>query len=117
MYGVAGAKNALQSVAKALSKGVEKKLINMALTKGTIYPIVKKVASWFGVRMTKQIFAGAIGKAIPVVGGVVGGGLTYASFKPCCDRLKESLQETRLANPNLNDDSDIIDLEINDIQE
>lgn len=113
MYGVAGANGALKSIAKALSTGVEKKLINMALTKGTIYPIVKKTASWFGVRMTKRIFAGAIGKAIPVVGGVVGGGLTFATFKPCCDRLKDSLKETRLANPELNDDSDIIDLEIN----
>lgn len=111
MYGVAGAKNALQTVAKALSKGVEKKLINMALTKGTIYPIVKKVASWFSIRMTKQIFAGAIGKAIPVVGGVVGGGLTFVSFKPCCDRLKDSLKETRLANPDMNNDSNVIDLE------
>ncbi len=111
MYGVAGAKNALQTVAKALSKGVEKKLVNMALTKGTIYPIVKKTASWFGVRMTKQLFAGGISKAIPVVGGVVGGGLTYVSFKPCCDRLKDSLKETRLANPNINEDPDVIDLE------
>ena len=112
MYGVAGAKNALQSVAKALSRGVEKKLINMALTKGTIYPIVKKTASWFGVRMTKQIFAGAIGKAIPLVGGVVGGGITFASFKPCCDRLKDSLKETRLANPTLNEDPNVIDIEV-----
>ena len=114
MYGVAGAKNALQTVAKALSKGVEKKLINMALTKGTIYPIVKKTASWFGVRMTKQMFAGAIGKAIPVGGGVVGGGLTFATFKPCCDRLKDSLKETRLANPDLNEDPDIIDIEVSE---
>lgn len=117
MYGVAGAKNALQTVAKALSKGVEKKLIGMALTKGTVYPIVKKTASWFGVRMTKQMFAGAIGKAIPVVGGVVGGGLTFATFKPCCDRLKDSLKETRLANPDLNEDPDVIDIEISDIAE
>ena len=117
MYGVAGAKNALQTVAKALSKGVEKKLINMALTKGTIYPIVKKTASWFGVRMTKQIFAGAVGKAIPFVGGVVGGGLTFVSFKPCCDRLKESLKETRLANPELNDDPNIIDIEVDYVEQ
>ena len=111
MYGVAGASNALKTVARALSKGVEKKLVGMALTKGTIYPIVKKTASWFGVRMTKQIFAGAVGKAIPLVGGVVGGGITYASFKPCCDRLKASLKETRLANPELNEDPNVIDIE------
>lgn len=69
-------------------------------TKGTIYPIVKSVSKWFGVNMTKQIFAGFFKKAIPVVGGVIGGGITYFSFKPCCDKLKESLQDTLLSNPN-----------------
>ena len=33
------------------------------------------------------------------MGGVVGGGLTYATFKPCCYRLKEALQDTMLSNP------------------
>jgi hypothetical protein len=47
-----------------------------------------------------------------VVGGIVGGGLTFATFKPWCDRLKDSLKETRLANPNLNEDPDIIDIEV-----
>lgn len=100
MYGVAGANNAIKAMAKALATGVEKKLLNTALTKGTIYPIVKEVAKWFGKKMTKQIFAGFFKKAIPVVGGVVGGGITYASFKPCCYRLKEALTDTLLSNPN-----------------
>lgn len=103
MYGVAGANTALKTMAKALGKGVEKKLINTALTKGTIYPIVKSVAKWFNVRMTKEIFAGFFKKSIPVVGGVIGGGITYATFKPCCERLKNTLRETRLANPSIND--------------
>ena len=105
MYGVAGANTALKTMAKALGKGVEKKLINTALTKGTIYPIVKSVAKWFNVRMTKEIFAGFFKKTIPVVGGVIGGGLTYATFKPCCERLKNTLKETRLSNPNINDNN------------
>lgn len=100
MYGAAGANNAIKAMAKALATGVEKKLINAALTKGTIYPIVKNVASWFGKKMTKDIFAGFFKKAIPVVGGVIGGGITFVSFKPCCDKLKESLQNTMLSNPN-----------------
>ena len=86
-------------MATALGKGVEKKLMRTALTKGTIYPIVKSVSKWFGVNMTKQVFAGFFKKAIPVVGGVIGGGITYLSFKPCCDKLKASLQDTLLSNP------------------
>jgi hypothetical protein len=111
MYGAVGANNALKAIAKALASGVEKQLLCKALTKGTIYPIVKSVAKWFSVKMTKEVFAGFFKKAIPVVGGVIGGGITYLSFKPCCDKLKESLQNTMLSNPDYNstkEDDDII---------
>lgn len=99
MYGVAGTNNALRAVARALGTGVQKQLMKKALTKGTIYPIVRNVAKWFGVRMTKEVFTGFFKHAIPIVGGVIGGSLTYVSFKPCCDKLKESLQDTLLSNP------------------
>ena len=100
MFGVAGANNAVKAMAKALGNGVEKQLMRRALTKGTIYPIVKSIAKWFGVRMTKEVFSGFFKKAIPVVGGGIGGGITYVSFKPCCERLKESLKDTKLSNAN-----------------
>lgn len=126
MYGTAGANNALKAMAKALATGVEKQLLRKALTKGTIYPIVRNVAKWFGVKMTKQVFAGFFKKAIPVVGGVIGGGITYATFKPCCDKLKATLQNTMLSNPNycptkedddfvIADDVTIIDVEPKDV--
>ena len=99
MYGVAGANNALKAMAKALGTGVEKQLIKKALTKGTFYPIVKSEAKWFGVKMTKEVFAGFFKKSLPVVGGILGGGMTYLSFKSCCDKLKKSLQDTILSNP------------------
>lgn len=111
MYGAAGANNALKAMAKALAAGVEKQLLRKALTKGTIYPIVKSVAKWFSVKMTKEFFAGFFKKAIPVVGGVIGGGITFLSFKPCCDKLKASLQNTMLSNPNYQptkEDDDLI---------
>ena len=100
MYGVKGATASLKLFSTALGKGVEKKLLAKALTKGTFYPMVKKIAKWFSVNMTKQIFAGFFKKAIPVVGGVIGGGITYLSFKPCCDNLKNTLRDTILSNPN-----------------
>lgn len=110
MYGVAGTKNALLAISKALATGVEKKLINTALTKGTIYPIVKNVMKFFNVNLTKKVFAGFFKKAIPFVGGVIGGTITFVSFKPCCDKLKTSLQDTLLTNPihNETDEENII---------
>lgn len=121
MYGVAGANNALKAVAKALGSGVQKQLMKKALTKGTIYPVVKSIAKWFGFRMTKEVFTGFFKHAIPVIGGVIGGGLTYMSFKPCCDKLKLSLQDTLLSNPNSetaeDEDSIIIDVDETEITE
>ena len=117
MYGVAGANKALIAMANALAKGVEKKLLNAALTKGAIYPIVKKVAKWFGTKMTKQMFAGFFKKAIPVVGGVIGGSITYLSFKPCCDKLRDTLKNTNLSNPQeyvADEEVDVFDIDIDE---
>lgn len=100
MNGVAAANNFIKGMSKAFATGVEKKLLNTALTKGAVYPAVKNTAKWFGVRMTKEVFAGFFKKTIPVLGGVIGGGLTYATFKPCCDRLKDVLKDTMLSNPH-----------------
>ena len=33
-------------------------------------------------------------------GPCFGGGITYISFKPCCEKLRKSLQNTILSNPN-----------------
>lgn len=112
MFGVANAKNGLLAIAKALGTGVEKQLVKKALTKGTIYPIVKSISKWFGVKMTKEVFAGFFKKTIPLVGGVVGGGLTYVTFKPCCVKLKNVLEDTYLSNPMYKEtEEDIIDIE------
>lgn len=99
MNGVAGANNAVKAMAKALATGVEKQLMKQALTKGAVYPFVKSIMKWFGVTLTKKVFTGAIKNAIPVVGAVIGGGITFAAFKPCCSRLKAALEDTMLSNP------------------
>ncbi|WP_345313471.1 hypothetical protein [Gordonia alkaliphila] len=78
-----------------------KQLPKQALTKGTIYPIVKKVSELLGVRMTTQIFAKGASKVVPVVGAVVSGGLTFATFKPMSKRLQGHLRSLPLTHPNL----------------
>ena len=91
MFGVQWASSTLRKFADVLAKHVAKKLSQKALTKGTIYPIVKKIALNVGVRMTKQIFVDGVASLIPVVGGALSGGLTYAMFKPGCMKLRKNL--------------------------
>lgn len=100
MFGVQGATAGLQKVADALAKRIAKNLANRALTKGAVYPIVKKIATSIGIRMTKQIFADTVASTIPVVGGALSGGLTFAMFKPGCLRLRKSLMQYRLSDPD-----------------
>ena len=97
MYGVAGANNAIKAVALALGKGVEKQLMKKALTKGALYPIIKSILKWFGVNLTKKAFAGFFKNAIPLLGGVIGGTITFVSFGPCCNNLKKNLRDTYLS--------------------
>lgn len=97
MYGVAEANNAIRAIALALGKGVEKKLMKTALTKGALYPIIKSTMKWFGVNLTKKAFAGFFKNAIPLLAGVIGGTITFLSFGPCCNNLKKNLRDTYLS--------------------
>jgi len=98
MYGVQSANSGVKIVAQSATKNVAKTLANKPLTKTAIYPIVKKVAKALGFKMTKQIFADGVSKVVPVIGGAVAGGLTYATFKPNCIRLKHSFWNLHLCD-------------------
>lgn len=99
MFGVQGANAGVKKIAEAAAKKVSKSLAQKALTKGTIYPIVKKIAQAVGIKITKQIFAESVSKVVPVIGGIVTGGLSYATFKPCAQKLKNSFKDLYLCNP------------------
>lgn len=100
MYGVAGANKALLTVAKALGAGLSKKFMQTAVTKGTIYPVLKAILKCFNVKLTKQLASKAINHSLPVLGGVIGGGITFFSFKSCGEKLKKTLCDTYLSNPD-----------------
>ena len=121
MFGVNGAVKGINFLAKAAAEKTLKTLARKALTKGTIYPIVKKIAQAVGVKMTKQIFAKGVSKVIPVLDGFMSGGLTYMTFKPCAKRLKKSLSALPISDPefykNPNAEDEIVDDFFTDINE
>ncbi len=93
MLQVGTAANAINSFAKAIAqKGVQKAIQKQALTKTFFYPSMKAVLRVLGVQLTKETFAKTVSKAVPVVGGVVSGGVTYAAFKPASEKLRRYLR-------------------------
>ncbi|MFI8567710.1 hypothetical protein ACIGGF_14250 [Rhodococcus sp. NPDC078407] len=99
MFGVNAAQAGVAQVSALIAKQVSKKLPQQALTKGSIYPIVKKVATVLGVQMTKQIFATGAAKIVPLIGAAVSGGLTFATFYPMSKRLQKHLSTLPLTKP------------------
>lgn len=113
MFGVQIAQGGVAKVANMIAANVAKKLPQRALTQGIIYPIVKKVAGYLGVKMTKKIFASGLAKAIPVVGAVLSGGLTLGTFLPMSKRLQKHLASLELTKPgHRTDEAEIIDAEV-----
>ncbi|MDF2048871.1 hypothetical protein [Arthrobacter sp. Cr_A7] len=113
MFGVHIAQGGVARVANMVAANVAKKLPQQALTQGIIYPIVKKVASYLGVNMTKKLFASGIAKAIPVVGAVLSGGLTLGTFLPMSKRLQKHLASLELTKPgHRSEEAEIIDAEV-----
>ena len=100
MYGVAGSDIALKAMANGLAKGMGKKMMGLVLKKSSIKPVVKQISKWFGLRLGRSVAAGAVGKMVPVLGGVVAGSITFLSFRSGCARLKRELRQTGLADPD-----------------
>lgn len=115
MFGVQGANAAITKLASRIAEQVSKKLAQKALTNGIVYPIVKKVAITLGFQMTKQIFARGVAKVIPVVGGVASGGLTFITYKPMAERLKNHLSGLQIANVSYYEDTFVEDISEDDI--
>ncbi len=99
MVGVQIAQGGVTRVSAMIAAQVVKKLPQQTLTKGVLYPLVKKVAGYLGVSMTKKVFASGVAKAIPVAGAVLSGGLTFATFLPMSKRLQRHLASLELTKP------------------
>ena len=100
MFGVSGAATTITKLSTSAATKASKTLASKALTKGTLYPIVKKIAQVLGVKITKDIFAKGVSKVIPVIGGVASGGLTYITYKPMAIKLKKHLRTLKWCDTN-----------------
>ena len=103
MFGAQAASKLVGESAKRVSLHAAKRLPQQALTKTMYYPVVKQVAKWIGVKMTKDTFGKGVGKAIPILGGVLSGAITAFSFKPMAEKLQKHLREEMPMMRSLNE--------------
>ena len=75
------------------------------------YPVVKSVLRFFAKTITKTSLAKGVTKVIPVIGGLVSGGITFASLKPMADRLRETLDKAHFSYSDVDIANDIAAVE------
>lgn len=111
MFGVSGAVSGVRVLSTQIAKTTLKKLPQKALMKTFWYPMIKQIGKAIGVKVTKTTFAHGVSKAIPVVGGVISGGLNFASMMPMAKRLSTTLDKAAF---DYNEDEYEADLNIID---
>lgn len=114
MMQVGGVATAVTNFASTTArKGIEKAIQKQALTKTLWYNPMKKVLRYLGVNLTKQTFAKTASKVVPVIGGAISGGMTYAAYKPGAERLRRYLRSLPTSGIDQELHPDIIAIEAN----
>ena len=110
MFGVSGAVSGVRVLSTQLSKTALKKIPQKALTKTFWYPILKKIANFLGINLTKKTFAQGVSKAVPIIGGFISGGINFASMMPMANRLNDTLDKATFdySDEEFNKDIEII---------
>ena len=111
MFGVSGAVSGVRVLSTQIAKTTLKKLPQKALTKTFWYPIIKQIGKAVGVKVTKSTVAKGVSKAVPVLGGVISGGLNFASMMPMANRLADVLDSAAFGYTQEELNRDIIDIE------
>lgn len=111
MFGVSGAACGLRVLSVQVANTALKKIPQKALTKTFWYPIIKKIGKAVGVKITKNVVAQGVKKAIPVIGGVISGALNFASMMPMANKLQVALDSAAFGYTEEDLEKDIIEIE------
>lgn len=117
MFGVSGAVSGVRVLTTQIAKTAAKKIPQKALTKTFWYPIIKQMGKAIGVKVTKSTVAKGVSKAIPVIGGVISGGLNFASMMPMASRLQKTLDSAAFGYTEEELEKDISEIENADFDE
>lgn len=88
MMGVNVALNAFKELCERAAVQAIRRLPEMSIARNLIYPLARSI----GMQLTRERASRAITRAVPLVGGVVSGTLTYTAFRPSARRLQRQLR-------------------------
>lgn len=91
MMGARQANEAIRDISRDLAVQIAKKMPQKTLTRAIYYPIVRQIAKRIGIDLSKSSFTKTFGRFIPLLGGLVSGGITYATFHTGALRLQKIL--------------------------
>ncbi|WP_338453065.1 bacteriochlorophyll 4-vinyl reductase [Niallia oryzisoli] len=126
MFGVGGSAAALKLLTSRLSEQLFRKMTQRSLSRTISSAIIRKIAAQIGIKLSKDTFAKGISKVVPILGGAVSGGITYATMKKMGVRLSNTLYESLdYTAQDYNNDvqeikremPDIIDAEFREVEE
>lgn len=94
MMGVGSASSSLTAFTTQIARpALQKQISKQALTKTAWYGPMKQILRVIGVNVTKNSFARTVTKAVPVVSGILSGGMTFMTLKNQAFRLQRHLRE------------------------
>ena len=111
MFGVSGAVSGVRVLTTQIAKTTLRQLPQKALTKTFWYPIIKQMGKAIGIKVTKSTVAKGVSKVIPVIGGVISGGLNFASMMPMANRLQKALDSATFGYTEEDLEKDIIEID------
>ncbi len=115
MFGAQEANVGLKMLAKTAAAQAVRKLERAAIMKIPAYVGLKTAAKYLGVQMNRQVLQKVVGGAIPVLGGVLMGGVSFASFKLSANRLRKQFNNLPIADPSFYDDEQAVEEFINEV--
>ena len=99
MEGVGLANKTLMSFALERGPIIGARVAAKPLTKTLWYPILKTILQNLGVKITKKSIGNFVSKAVPIVGGVVSGGVSYVIYKSMAKNLAGRLSALSKMTP------------------
>lgn len=93
MFGVADASAVVRLLYAQIAQQALMVIPEKVLPRVLLYPLVKQIGKRIGIKISKAAATKGISKVVPLVGGLISGGMTYATMKPMGKRLAKILQE------------------------